>query len=292
MYHKVKKPSSASLLRFVCTGILCSSFPPSSIPKVSVTLWKNSVMGWVFFFLLPPVKSEKFECSWHRHRDVLKVVNPLSVSIHCQMTLWVRASFHNHCLLIRQHCHQPLFGKMAWMPHYQNISILRLWKRNWKNLLPEVEAWRHCSPGDRDWQHCLGWWRWNRSREGEDRRRRNLQVCSLPRRIQCRTFVEQTWVPSYLLASACLKWLAAFLQKQRTPACLMRNAHLRQVLFRLDDWDAIPDHCVKPPLLITTSYSSSLTKRIFPKFSRVSMKLWGWAQRVTLVIPFQKQKVS
>lgn len=169
---------------------------------------------WIFLFVFPPIKSEKFECSWNHHRDVLKVVTPLSVSIHCQRTLWVQANSHNHCLLTRHHCQRALFGKMAWMLHCQNISILQLWKHNWKNRLPEAEAWRRCSPGARGWQNCLEWLCWNPSRAGEDRRRLSLQVCSLPQQTQCRTFVEQTWVPSYLLAFACLKLPAAFLQSK------------------------------------------------------------------------------
>lgn len=171
---------------------------------------------WIFFVCFShPIKSEKFECSWNHHQDVLKVVTPLSVSIHCQRTLWVQANSHNHCLLIRQHCQRALFGKMAWMLHCQNISILQLWKHNWKNPLPEAEAWRcRCSPGAQGCQNCLECLCWNPSTAGEDRTRPSLQVCSLPQQSPCRTFGEQTWAPRHLLAFACLELPAAFLQSK------------------------------------------------------------------------------
>lgn len=171
---------------------------------------------WIFFVCFShPIKSEKFECSWNHHQDVLKVVTPLSVSIHCQRTLWVQANSHNHCLLIRQHCQRALFGKMAWMLHCQNISILQLWKHNWKNPLPEAEAWRcRCSPGAQGCQNCLECLCWNPSTAGEDRTHPSLQVCSLPQQSPCRTFGEQTWAPRYLLAFACLELPAAFLQSK------------------------------------------------------------------------------
>lgn len=175
---------------------------------------------WIFLllsFVFPPIKSEKFECSWNRHRDVPKVGTPLSVSIHCQRTLWVQANSHNHCLLIRQHCQRALFGRAAWMPHCQSISVLHLWEHNWKNRLPEAEAWRRCcccSPGARGCRNCLECSCWNPSTAGEGRRRRNPQACSLPQQSQCRTSGAQTWAPRYLSAFACLKSPAAFLQSK------------------------------------------------------------------------------
>lgn len=170
---------------------------------------------WICFLFCPPIKSEKFECSWNHHRDVLKVGTPLSVSIHCQRTLWVQANSHNHCLLIRQHCQRALFGKVPWMLHCQSISILQLRKHNRRNRLPEAGAWRRCcSPGSRGCRSCRERLSWNPSTAGEGRRRRNLPACSLPQRSQCRTFGGQTWAPCYLSAFACLKLPAAFLQSK------------------------------------------------------------------------------
>lgn len=178
-------------------------------------------VDFVCFFFFSPIKSEKFECSWSHRRDVLKAGNPSFVSTRCQTTPWVRASFRNHCLLTRQHCHRPLFGTTAWTLRYQNISILCLSKRNWKSPLLGAGAWRRCFPGGRDPQYFPGRSHGSRSRAGEDRRRLNLQACSLPRRTQCRTCVEQTWVPGYLLAFACLKLLAAVLWKERQSVYLI-----------------------------------------------------------------------
>lgn len=215
-----------------------------------------------FFVYFPPIKSEKFECSWNHHRDVLKVVTPLSVSIHCQRTLWVQANSHNHCLLIRQHCQRALFGRTAWMLHCQNISVLHSWKRNWKSRLPEAEAWRRCcSPGARGCQNCLECLRWNPSTAGEGRRRRNLPVCSLPQQSQCRTCGEQTWAPRYLGAFACLKLPAAFLQSKEqgllNDFLAMCSIHIPELwLLRLSSLlpfcllsNAHPWHCFPTPAL-------------------------------------------